>query len=242
MGIEKQRVVEEGLGDRKGVPVVVDQLVERHHLQPSAITPAVGHRQAEKTYASLTPRYVLVKAKVKRIKSLSGPPVGSLTRTTRRSPNRRLRMEAGRAPAGASKRRKSTAKMRSSPTLNDFLVVLIVVLICSLRSSIVMHRFSRFSSLKPCFFAKSRRTCRGGKPNGCGRRAESKIPTVCMPRFIAASIFRPVALSKTRRNTFQYVLRELFFFVPRMILPFLPALWFRRQSKKMYNSWIDRDS
>ena len=109
-------------------------------------------------YASLTPRYVFVKASVNLIRILCGPPSGSLASTSRISPNRIRKMDVGRAPAGASRRRNRTARMRSSPSLNDFSVVLIVVSICFLRSSIVIQRFTRFSLLKPCFLARSRST------------------------------------------------------------------------------------
>lgn len=109
-------------------------------------------------YASLTPRYVFVKARVNRIKMLCGPPSGSLASTSRMSPNRMRRIDVGRAPAGAKSSRNNTASMRNSPSLNDFLVVLTIVSICLLRSSIVMHRFAPLSLLKPCFLARSRRT------------------------------------------------------------------------------------
>jgi hypothetical protein len=48
------------------------------------------------------------------------------------------------------------------------------------------------------------------------------LGTLCMLRFIFLSSLALVALSYTRRKTFQYVPRELANVVPRRFLPFFP--------------------
>jgi hypothetical protein len=113
------------------------------------------------TYASFSPRYVLVNSRVNLIRRLCGPPAGSRARMVRISPNRSCKTDAGRAPAGASRSRKSTARILSSPSLNDFFVVLSVVSICCSRVSIVIQRLALLWLLSLCFFARSLRTYRG---------------------------------------------------------------------------------
>lgn len=199
-------------------------------------------RQKQKnTCLSLTPRYVLVKQGVNRTKILCGPPSGSLANTKRMSPNRSCKIAEGRAPAGASKRTNNTKSIRISPSLKDLLVVLIASLIWFVRSSTVMHRLTRLWSLKPCFLARSRSTYRiSGFSLGLTRNRR----TLCIFLFISASSLFPVALSKTRRKTFQYVPRELLFLMPRFRLPSLPTFWLRDQSKKLkimdraFGPWI----
>jgi hypothetical protein len=111
------------------------------------------------TYASFWPRYVFVNARVNEIRNLCGPPSGSLASTSRMSLNRGRRSAEGREPDGASRRRKSTARIRSSPSLNGFLDVLSVVRICSFRPSIVIHLFARRWLLSSCLSARALRTC-----------------------------------------------------------------------------------
>lgn len=111
------------------------------------------------SYMAFFPRYCLVNFRVNLISRLCGPPWGSLARTTRMSPNRTWRIEAGREPAGASRRRNSTASIRSSPSLKHFSVVCSVVWIWSFRSASVMDRFSRRSDVSLYFLCNSTRAC-----------------------------------------------------------------------------------
>src|SRR5438477_138441 len=97
---EKQTRVEQSLREREGLP--------RTALAGSPI-PTTTPKPWECTYASLIPRYVFVNARVNLTRILCGPPSGSLASTTRMSPKRSRRTDVGRAPAGASRRRKSTA-------------------------------------------------------------------------------------------------------------------------------------
>lgn len=103
---------------------------------------------------ALGPRYLLVYARLSSKTNLGAPsPLsGSRARKTRTSPNFISRMESGRDPAGARRRRYVTARTRHSPSLNPFSVVLSVVSICSLRSSRVIERFSRFLCVSLNFF------------------------------------------------------------------------------------------
>ena len=52
---------------------------------------------------------------------------GSRIRASLILPNFNIRIEVGRAPCGASKSKKRTVRIRSLPSLKDFLVVLSVV-------------------------------------------------------------------------------------------------------------------
>jgi hypothetical protein len=151
------------------------------------------------TYASFWPRYVFVNTRVNQIKSRCGPPSGSLASKTRMSPNRSRRRADGREPDGASKRRKSTARTRSSLSLNDFLGVLSVVRICSFKPSIVIHRFARRWLLSSCLSARALRTCIDEQ--ACPMFGEWSN-NLCILRFSFGSIFSSMARSKTSLKTF----------------------------------------
>src|ERR1700722_7711468 len=115
---EKQARVEQGFRDGERMP----STTSASHL---ASTEACEHLAVQLcTYASFWPRNVFVNSKVNQIRILCGPPSGSLASTSRISPNRSRRRAEGREPDGASRRRKSRARIRSSPSLNDFLGVL----------------------------------------------------------------------------------------------------------------------
>lgn len=101
--------------------------------------------QMKRTYVTFGPRNDLVNLRVIFVTS-HGRAVGlsgSRIRRTSRSRNRICRIDDGRDPAGATRRRKRTARIRCSPSLNDLSVVLRVVLIWSFRSSVDIGRLTR---------------------------------------------------------------------------------------------------
>ncbi len=128
MGAKKQRLGKQCLGEGVGFPV--------------GYLAFTMYMMLWQTNASFSPRYVFVKARVNLIKMLCGPNSGSRASKTRRSENRSRSTDVGRAPAGAISNRKSTARIRSSPSLNDFCVVLSVVSICCSRFSTVRQRLA----------------------------------------------------------------------------------------------------
>lgn len=143
-------------------------------------------------------------------------------------------MEAGRESTGPSSRRKSPTNMRSSPSLNIFSVVIIVISIGFLRSSIV-NRQALVGALRLILIVSVERH------QPAQTVEEDDVYTLRLPRVIMESTLFLMDLSKMRRDAFQYVLKELFFVVQRAILLVLPTLWLRRQPKKLYDSLTDRD-